>query len=817
MKERGMKPMNKETFAAQFQEKLLTTFSKRPDEATNKEAFQAIALLVKKEVNSDWQKTKQVHLSNDEKQMYYFSMEFLLGRLLETNLLNHGWYDVCCETLHDYNFEPSEVFSEEADAGLGNGGLGRLAACFLDSLASLNLPGHGIGIRYKYGLFQQKMVNGYQVELPDYWLKDDYMWETKRSEKSIEVRFGGEVKPTYVDQKLTFDHVEYERVLAVPYDVPVVGYRTDNVNTLRLWSAESTTNPFHFNSVHGKDYYHYLDYKRSVEKISEFLYPDDSSYEGKLLRLKQQYFLVSAGVQSILNQFKKTEQPISELPEKISIQINDTHPTLVIPELMRLLMDEEGLGWDQAWDLTTKTVAYTNHTTLSEALEKWPEQMVKELLPRHYMIIEEINERFCKGIWFDHPELREQIADMAIISYGQIHMAHLAMVGSYSINGVAKLHTDILKERVMKPFHTLFPDRFNNKTNGITHRRWLLHANPELANLLNETIGKSWIHEPKELINLLKYVADPSVQAELARVKRKNKRQLASYINQHYGILVDEDSIFDVHIKRLHGYKRQLLNVFHILHLYHLYRENPSLNCTPRTFIFGAKAAPSYHFAKHVIKLITTVATKINNDPLIKDKLKVVFLENYNVSLAEKIIPAADVSEQISTASKEASGTGNMKLMMNGALTIGTEDGANVEIGAAVGADNIFTFGLSAEEVFEYQATNKYRARDYYNSDQRLRTVIDQLVNQSFTQDDVEFKDIYYSLLFNNDEYFVLRDFDSYVEAQQLIDQTYRDQASWLKKSATNIAHSGKFSSDHTIMDYANDIWKISQSHYSKS
>ncbi|MDV2886833.1 glycogen/starch/alpha-glucan phosphorylase [Alkalihalophilus pseudofirmus] len=809
--------MNKETFAAQFQEELLTTFSKQPDEATNKEAFQAIALLVNKEVNSNWQQTKQVHLSNDEKQMYYFSMEFLLGRLLETNLLNHGWYDVCCETLKENDFNPDEVFQEEADAGLGNGGLGRLAACFLDSLASLNLPGHGIGIRYKYGLFQQKMVNGYQVELPDYWLKDDYMWETKRSEKAIEVHFGGHVKPAYVDNKLVFEHYDYEKVLAVPYDVPIVGYATDNVNTLRLWSAESTNNPFHFNSVQGKDYYHYLDYKRSVEKISEFLYPDDSSYEGKLLRLKQQYFLVSAGVQSILNQFLKSNQPLSELPNKIAIQINDTHPTLVIPELMRLLMDVHGLGWDLAWELTTKTVAYTNHTTLSEALEKWPEEMVRELLPRHYLIIEEINERFCQDIWFNHPELRDQIADMAIISYGQIHMAHLAMVGSFSVNGVAKLHTDILKDRVMKPFYTMYPERFSNKTNGITHRRWLLHANPELASLLNETIGKSWIQEPKELINVLKYVGDSAFQSELARVKKKNKSRLASYINHKHGILVDENSIFDVHIKRLHGYKRQLLNVFHILHLYHLYRENPSMNSTPRTFIFGAKAAPSYHFAKHVIKLITTVADKINHDPAIKDKLKVVFLENYSVSLAEKIIPASDVSEQISTASKEASGTGNMKLMMNGALTLGTQDGANVEIGAAVGSDNIFTFGLTADEVFEYQQSGKYKARDYYNSDFRLRNVIDQLINQSFTQDDVEFKDIYYSLLFNNDEYFVLRDFDSYVEAQQLIEQTYRDQSSWLKKSATNIAHSGKFSSDHTIMEYANEIWNISSSQYSKA
>ncbi|WP_088102721.1 glycogen/starch/alpha-glucan phosphorylase [Halalkalibacter urbisdiaboli] len=801
--------MTKEVFQKEFCDKLTTTFGKNVEEATDKEAFQAISLMLKDELHRKWQRTQQAYQDQDHKQVYYFSMEFLLGRLIETNLLNVGWLNICREALTDFGFHSEEVFCEEHDAGLGNGGLGRLAACFLDSLASLKLPGHGVGIRYKYGLFQQKMVNGYQVELPDYWLKDDYMWETKREEEAVEIRFGGTVHTIQRDQKLCFEHRDYERVLAIPYDVPIVGYQNDVVNTLQLWSAESMSNHFHFQSPNGHDYYHYLDYKRSVEQISEFLYPDDSYYEGKLLRLKQQYFLVSAGLQSILQKHKKSNLSIQQIPDYISLQINDTHPSLIVPELMRLLLDEEGLGWDEAWSITTSTVAYTNHTTLNEALETWPQEMFQTLLPRIYMIIEEINERFCRMLWHDFPELRDSIHQMAIISYGTIHMAHLSMVGSYSINGVAKLHTNILKKRVMKPFYTVFPERFNNKTNGITHRRWLLNANPELANLLSTTIGKGWIKEPKELIQLLKFAHDSSFQEAISNVKLRNKQAFASFIYKQYGIVIDEQSIFDVHIKRLHGYKRQLLNIFHILHLYHLCRENPHLQMTPRTFIFGAKAAPGYHFAKNVIKLITSAAEKINNDPVAKDKIKIIFLENYNVSLAERIIPAADVSEQISTASKEASGTGNMKLMMNGALTLGTRDGANVEIAEMVGPDNLFTFGLTSEEVFEYQRNGQYRARDVYNSDQRLRTVLDQLVTQFFSNDDVEFKDIYYSLLMKNDEFFVLKDFDSYVEAQQLVDQTYRHQQTWLKKSITNIAHSGKFSSDRTISQYANEIWGI--------
>lgn len=801
--------MTVQTLAPLLTEKLLSSFGKTVDEATNKEVFQSICLLMKDSIHPNWQTTQQKYVEAESKQVYYFSMEFLLGRLVETNLLNAGELDLYRETLSSMGFNPEEVFHEELDAGLGNGGLGRLAACFLDSLSSLQLPGHGMGIRYKYGLFQQKVVDGHQVELPDNWLRDEYMWETKREEKAIEVRFGGTVETTYEDDKLVFHHHDYERVLAIPYDVPIVGFENKTVNTLRLWSAESTTNHFHFNSSRGHDYYHYLDYKRSVEKISEFLYPDDSYYEGKILRLKQQYFLVSAGLQSILRRFKKQYKCFDLLPEKIVLQINDTHPSLIVPELMRILLDDEGLSWEKAWKITEKTVAYTNHTTLSEALEKWPEAMIEDLFPRLYMIINEINERFCKMLWFDFPELREQIPEMAIISYGNIHMAHLAMVGSFSINGVARLHTDILKNRVMKPFNIVYPDRFNNKTNGITHRRWLLNVNPDLADEITKTIGDQWIKKPEFLKNLQSFATNPELQENIAKVKHENKKKLATFIKNQYGITINDQSIVDVHIKRLHGYKRQLLNLFHIIYLYNQCIENPSVDLYPRTFIFGAKAAPGYTFAKHVIKLINAVAEKVNNHPHVRDKVKVVFMENYQVSLAERIIPAADVSEQISTASKEASGTGNMKLMMNGALTIGTEDGANVEIRERVGAENIFTFGLSSEEVFSHQHRGDYRARDYYNNDSRIKQIMDLLVNEHFSNDDVEFKDIFYSLLFNNDEYFVLKDFDSYISAQQAVETTYRNQSSWLQKSIINIAHSGYFSSDRTIQQYAKDIWDI--------
>ncbi|WP_078552544.1 glycogen/starch/alpha-glucan phosphorylase [Bacillus alkalicellulosilyticus] len=801
---------NKRKFKKALVEKVEKSIGRTFENATPIEIYQTLGTMLKEQINQNWVSTNETYEKNNEKQVYYFSMEFLLGRLIETNLLNMDALQIVKESLDELGIDSETVFEQEHDAGLGNGGLGRLAACFMDSLASLQLAGHGCGIRYKYGLFQQKIVDGNQVELPDYWLKEDYVWETRRANKAIEVRFGGNVEIDDSSEQLRFVQKDYETVLAVPYDVPIVGYRNKTVNTLRLWSAESVPNDFQQHmSRNQHDYYNYLEYKRSVEMISEFLYPDDSSYEGKILRVKQQYFLVSAGIQSILSAYKRKYPNLFDIPSKICIQINDTHPSLVVPELMRILMDEEGLGWDDAWKITTETVAYTNHTTLSEALETWPVSMIQSLLPRIYMIIDEINERFCKELWFNHPDKRDEIPQMAIIAYETVRMAHLAIVGSFSVNGVAKIHTEILKKKEMKNFYSVYPEKYNNKTNGITHRRWLLNTNPDLANLITDAIGSKWVSRPKDLIGLLKYANDPSFQEKIAQVKFENKKKLASLINDTCGITVDEQSIFDVQIKRLHGYKRQLLNIFHVIHLYNQLRENPNMDIVPRTFIFGAKAAPSYHFAKKVIKLIVTAAEKINNDPLIQGKLKVVFLQNYSVSLAEKIIPATDVSEQISTASKEASGTGNMKLMMNGALTLGTLDGANIEIKDMVGPDNIFIFGLTADEVLSYYQHGGYHAHDIYHSDERVKTVLDQLHDGYFYNDEMEFKDIYYSILSNNDEYFVLKDFDCYAETHQLVEQTYRDQSSWLKKSITNIAHSGKFSSDRTISEYAASIWRI--------
>lgn len=799
---------NKEKFKSEFTKRLESRQGKTLEEATPLDGYKVLGTLIREYVSKDLIKTNQQYRDKGVKQAYYFSMEFLLGRLMKSNLLNLNALKVVQEGLEDLGFDFEEVLNEEADAGLGNGGLGRLAACFLDSLASLELPGHGCGIRYKYGLFEQKVIEGYQVEFPDYWLNKEYVWEIKRLDKKVEVRFGGDVQLVEEDGKLKAIHTNYERVIAVPYDVPIIGYNNHTVNTLRLWGAESVIDNDKIFAANSEDYYQFLNYKRSVEAISEFLYPDDSSYEGRLLRLKQQYFLVSAGLQSIIRTFRKQNLPFSELPNKVSLHINDTHPALLIPELMRILMDENGLGWDEAWDITTKTMSYTNHTTLSEALEKWPIDMVKSLLPRIYMIIEEINERFCAFLWDKYPGDFERIHQMAIIADGQVKMAHLAIVGSYSVNGVAKIHTEILKKREMNLFYQVYPYKFNNKTNGITHRRWLLSANPELAHLISNTIGDKWICRPKDLLQILKYSEDAGFKNKLQQIKRNNKERLANFIQEKYDISIDPNSIFDVHVKRLHGYKRQLLNILHVMHLYNCIKENPHFEMHPRTFIFGAKAAPAYHFAKKVIKLINSVADIVNNDKSLQDKLKVVFLENYSVSLAEMIIPATDVSEQISTASKEASGTGNMKFMMNGALTIGTMDGANVEMFEMVGKDNIFTFGLSAEEVLNYYQNGGYFAQDIYNSDERVKKVLDQLVDNSLFPAN-EFDDIYYSILTHNDEFFVLKDFDSYAETHEMVDVAYRNQSEWLKKCIYNIAHSGKFASDRTIAQYAAEIWKI--------
>lgn len=799
---------DKETFKKAFIEKLETRQGKTLDEATPLDGYKVLGTLIREHISKNLIKTNQTYRQNGVKQVYYFSMEFLLGRLMTNNLINLNALKVVKEGLEELGFNFDEVVEEESEAGLGNGGLGRLAACFLDSLASLELPGHGSGIRYKYGLFEQKIIDGYQVEFPDYWLNKEYVWEIKRPDKKVEVRFGGEVRLVEENGRLKPIHTNYERVIAVPYDVPIIGYNNNTVNTLRLWGAESVIDNDKIFSANTEDYYQFLNYKRSVEAISEFLYPDDSSYEGKLLRLKQQYFLVSAGLQSIVRTFLKQNVPFSEFPKRVALHINDTHPTLLIPELMRILMDEHGLGWEEAWEITTKSMSYTNHTIMSEALEKWPVEMVRSLLPRIYMIIEEINERFCRELWEKYPGDFERIHKMAIVADGQVKMAHLAIAGSHSVNGVAKIHTEILKKREMNLFYEAFPQKFNNKTNGITHRRWLLNANPKLAKLICESIGSKWIQRPKELIKIIQFCHDDSFKQRLKEIKLDNKVKLANFIKEKYDIVIDPHSIFDVQVKRLHAYKRQLLNILHVMHLYNSYKDNPQFDMYPRTFIFGAKAAPGYHFAKKVIKLINTVADIVNNDKSIQGKLKVVFLENYSVSLAEKIIPAADVSEQISTATKEASGTGNMKFMMNGALTIGTLDGANVEIYEMVGEDNFFKFGLTAEEVLNYYQYGGYYAQDIYNSDDRIKKVLDQLVDGTLLPANV-FDDIYYSILTHNDEFFVLKDFDSYAETQEMVELAYRNQSEWLKKCVINIAHSGKFASDRTISEYAAEIWKI--------
>ncbi|WP_054956189.1 glycogen/starch/alpha-glucan phosphorylase [Paenibacillus dakarensis] len=801
---------NKELFKFTFKEQLVSRLGISVEEATAEDIYKILGSLIREYIGREWANTNFSYKEQKEKQVYYFSMEFLIGRLLGNNLLNLGMLKTVREGLQEMGWNLEDIEEQEPDAGLGNGGLGRLAACFLDSLASLGYAGHGCGIRYKYGLFEQKIINGHQVELPDDWLQKEYVWEERRADKRVEVRFWGNVEVSEENGRTIFKTVNYEKIWAVPYDVPIIGYGDSHVNTLRLWSAESAMDPSRIKVEVQNNYYNFLNYNRSVESISEFLYPDDSGYEGKLLRLKQQYFLCSAGLQSVLRTFEKLKLPYSELPEKVAIHINDTHPTLVIPELMRILIDDKGFGWDEAWELTTRTVSYTNHTLLSEALEKWPVKMVRDLLPRVYMIIEEINKRFCGMLLKRFPDRQDLVSQVAIIESGQLKMAHLAIVGSYSVNGVAKIHTELLKTNVMKPFYELFPERFNNKTNGITHRRWLMHANPELSEAICEAIGTDWIKHPHQLLGLKTFKDDPAFQDKIMNIKRGNKLRLAAYIKEKQGISVDPDSIFDVQVKRLHGYKRQLMNILHVMHLYNEIKDHPEADRIPRTFIFGAKAAPGYYLAKSIIKLINVVANVVNNDPQVSSKLKVLFLENYSVSLAEKIIPAANVSEQISTAGKEASGTGNMKFMMNGALTIGTLDGANVEMHEMLGDDNMFLFGLRAEEVLNYYQYGGYLAREVYKQDPRIKRVIDQLVSPGpFCCHEREFGMIYQSIMEHNDEFFVLRDFDSYTRTHASIDQVYLKPQEWVSKSIENIAHSGNFSSDCTINRYATDIWDI--------
>ena len=796
-------------FRDAFVHKLQTMFGKGIEEATVTDKYVALSRVIRDYISQDWIQTNRQYTEDGEKQMYYFSMEFLMGRLLEMNLINTGLRDICREALAELGISLEELERKEPDPGLGNGGLGRLAACFMESLAALKLPGHGCGIRYKYGLFEQKIVDNYQVELPDNWLKEGYAWEFRKPDKSVEVRFGGHVHMEPQGDRLVCVHKDYEAVLAVPYDVPLVGYDNHTVNTLRLWNAESIRDGFDFASFNRGEYLQAMDYQTSVGLISKILYPQDNFYEGRLLRLKQQYFFVSAGLQSIIRRFKKRYRDMSLLPEKVAVHINDTHPAVAVPELMRLLLDEEGLSWEEAWDITVKTISYTNHTILPEALETWPIDMFRSLLPRLYDIVYEINERFCKELWEANPGDWERIHRMAIVADGVIHMARLAVVGTHSTNGVAAIHTDILKEHIMRDFYEYYPKRFNNKTNGITHRRWLVKANPQLTELINESIGDSWIKNPRELSQFAAFAEDKKVQEGLRKVKQACKRNLAKYIKEKNGIVLDPNSIFDVQIKRIHAYKRQILNVLHVMDVYNRLLANPNLDIVPRTFIFAGKAAPGYYIAKQTIKLINVLAGLINNDKRIQNKLKVVFLENYSVSLGEMVFPAADVSEQISTASKEASGTGNMKFMLNGAVTMGTLDGANVEIHEAVGDDNIFIFGLTSQQVFDYYIHGGYSAWNVYNRDERIKTVMEQLVNGFLPYEREEFRPLYSSLLHHNDEFFVLEDFAAYADAQALLDQRYRDKGTWSKMSIHNIAQAGIFSSDRTIQEYSGDIWNI--------
>lgn len=802
-----MLQMDKKAFKKAYVNKFLEMHGIELKEGTNQQKYEALGSLVRDYVTKNWLKTNKKYNKTGEKQVYYFSMEFLLGRLLGDALLNIGIRDVCKEALKDLNIDLDELENLEQDQGLGNGGFGRLAACFLDSMASLNIPGNGCGIRYKYGFFEQKIIDGKQVELSDDWLREGNVWEKRKPEKAEIVKFGGNINVSQVDGKLTFTHVNFEPVLAVPYDTPIIGYKNEVVNTLRLWSAEVVSKDFDFSSFNRGDFLEAIKYKNSVESISQVLYPEDSFYEGKKLRLKQQYFFVSAGIQSIIRHYKKHGKDIRLLNEKIAIHINDTHPTLAIPELMRILVDEEELEWDDAWRITTNTISYTNHTILAEALEKWPVDMFRTLLPRIYMIIEEINRRYCNELNNKYPGDYGKIARMSIISDGYIKMAHLAVVGSYSVNGVAKLHTEILKKKEMSDFYYLYPNKFNNKTNGITHRRWLLKSNPQLTKLLVDTIGDSFIRHPVDLKNFEEHLKDPIVLEQLKKIKLHNKENLANTILKNENITVDPNSIFDVQVKRIHAYKRQVLNCLRIMDLYNKLIDNPKLDIVPRTFIFGGKAAPGYYLAKSIIELINCVANKINNDHRVNDKIKVVFMQNYRVSLAEQIIPGADISEQISTTTKEASGTSNMKFMMNGAITVATLDGANIEIRDEVTNDNIVIFGLTADEVLSYYKNGGYKSVDIYNSDARVKRVIDDLINGKYNNDKNKFRNIYENLITYNDEFFVLKDFDSYLKAQDKIDTLYRNTDKWQRMCGVNIAHSGIFSSDRTIEQYATGIW----------
>lgn len=814
--------VDKKAFKEAILENIKNQFRKTIDQVSEAQVYQAVAYAVRDIIVDQWIETHKTYEKLDVKTVYYLSMEFLMGRALGNNLINLRVNDIVREVLDELEFDLDLIEDQEPDAGLGNGGLGRLAACFLDSLATLEYPAYGCGIRYRYGIFEQKIIDGYQVEKPDEWLKNGNPFEVRRDEYGVEIKFGGTVRVIKDENgKDRFIQENYQSVRAVPYDIPIVGYNNNTVNTLRIWDAEAIQS-FDLSSFDRGDYNKAVEQQNLAKTIVEVLYPNDNHYQGKELRLKQQYFFISATIQQVVRKFKQNHSDIRNLPDKVVFHINDTHPSLTIPELMRVLMDDEGLEWDEAWDICTKTCAYTNHTIMSEALEKWPIELFSRLLPRIYQIVEEINRRFCLELVEKYGQDNERLRRMAIVADGQIKMAWLCIVGSFSVNGVAKLHTEILKNEELKDFYEVFPNKFNNKTNGITQRRFLLHANPSLAQWITRKIGDGWITDLSELKKLEAFVNDPQAQKEFMHIKYENKVRLAAYIKKHNGIEVDPRSIFDIQIKRLHEYKRQLMNILHIMHLYNELRENPDLDMIPRTFIFAAKAAPGYERAKRIIKLINNVANVINNDPTINNKIKVVFIENYVVSNAEIMFAAADVSEQISTASKEASGTGNMKFMLNGAVTLGTLDGANIEIVEEVGFDNAFIFGMTAEEVIELQHSRTYDPWELYNNNQAIRKVVTQLINGFYSPENPDlFRVIYDSLMVPGadpaDQYFILKDFEAYAQAQQKVDMAYRNQTSWAKMAMINTANAGKFSADRTIQEYVDEIWKLQKAHVEMS
>ena len=808
---------DKKLFKQEVLNNLKTQFRVELNNASQQQIYQAVAYALKEWIIEDWMDTQKTYEEKDPKILYYMSMEFLMGRALGNNLINMSMYGEVKEALDELGVDLNAVEDQEPDPALGNGGLGRLAACFLDSLATLGYAAYGCGIRYQYGMFKQKIKDGYQIEVPDEWLKNGNPFELKRPEYAKEVRFGGNIRTEYDEAagRINFIQENYQSVMAVPYDYPVVGYGNHIVNTLRIWDAEPITD-FQLDSFDKGEYDKAVEQKNLAKNIVEVLYPNDNHYEGKELRLKQQYFFVSASLQAAVAKYKKNHDDITKLYEKMTIQMNDTHPTVSVAELMRILMDEEGLGWDEAWEVTTKTCAYTNHTIMAEALEKWPIDLFSRLLPRVYQIVEEIDRRFVNKIREMYPGNEEKVRKMAILWDGQVRMAHMAIAAGYSVNGVAKLHTEILKNQELKDFYQMMPEKFNNKTNGITQRRFLMHGNPLLSDWVTKKLGTdTWATDLSLMSGLKKYVDDPKSQKEFMEIKLQNKKRLAKYIKEHNGIDVDPTSIFDVQVKRLHEYKRQLMNILHVMYLYNQLKKNPNMNFYPTTFIFGAKAAAGYRRAKQTIKLINSVADKVNNDASIKGKLKVVFIEDYRVSNAELIFAAADVSEQISTASKEASGTGNMKFMLNGAPTLGTMDGANVEIVDEVGEENAFIFGLSSEEVINYENNGGYHPYEIYENDKDIHEVLDQLVDGTYADGDHElYKDLYQSLLFGDtgsqaDMYFILKDFRSYAEAHEKVAKAYQDTKKWAKMAMTNTAGCGKFSSDRTIQEYVDDIWHL--------